>query len=351
MANKRTGHLYILFCMDKEMKMIMLRVNLRNALILAAAVFCFQFCNKKIDGAVMSEKGKMEIVNNLERHVEFLTKKIGERSVAIPGNLEKTALYIESIYKKNGIKTVRESYDFEGIRVNNIVAGLNLEKNISGYYLIGAHYDSVTGTVGADDNASAVAVQLETARILAEELKKGGFTIGIKFVSFALEEPPAYNSGYMGSRVHAKKARAAGENILGMICLEMVGYTCMKQGCQDYPLPLKLMNYPKTGDFIAIVGDSDSEDFTESLYRAFKKNRGLPVIRLVVPLKGRFLPDIRLSDHSSFWDEGFKAVMVTDTAFYRNPNYHMATDVMETLDFNFMSGVVESLILFFNDLK
>jgi Zn-dependent M28 family amino/carboxypeptidase len=212
---------------------------------------------------------------------------------------------------------------------------------------LGAHYDSVSGTVGADDNASAVAVQLETAREFKTLLEQSNLDLAVTFVSFALEEPPAYGTRYMGSRVYAKKARKEQEKIDGMICLEMVGYACYEPGCQRYPFPLGFFGYPKEGNFIGIVGNFKSGEFTQALFEAFQKNPELPVIKLKIPFNGRIVPSVRLSDHASFWDQGFKAVMVTDTAFFRNPYYHRPSDTKEKLDYRFMAELVESLLLFF----
>jgi Zn-dependent M28 family amino/carboxypeptidase len=207
------------------------------------------------------------------------------------------------------------------------------------------------GTVGADDNASAVAVQLETARQLKALVGKKELDLAVKFVSFALEEPPVYGTRYMGSRVYAKKARKENERIDGMICLEMVGYTCYEPGCQGYPFPLMFFGYPKEGNFIGIVGNFKSKGFTQALVREFSRNRDLPVVKLNVPLNGRILPSVRLSDHASFWDQGFKAVMITDSAFYRNPHYHTSLDTMEKLDYGFMAELVESLLIFFSSFE
>jgi Zn-dependent M28 family amino/carboxypeptidase len=228
-----------------------------------------------------------------------------------------------------------------------VIAVISSGATPSHKYLLGAHYDSVSGTVGADDNASAIAVQLETARNLKALLNRKNLDLGVKFVSFALEEPPVYGTRFMGSRVYAKKAQKNREKIDGMICLEMVGYTCSEQGCQDYPFPLNFMGYPKTGNFIGVVGDSQSRAFSKSIVRSFRENISLPVVKLSVPLKGFMLPSVRLSDHASFWDRGYSAVMVTDTAFYRNRNYHLETDTMDRLDYSFMAELVESLLIFF----
>jgi Zn-dependent M28 family amino/carboxypeptidase len=151
----------------------------------------------------------------------------------------------------------------------------------------------------------------------------------------------------MGSRVYAKMARAQKEKIDGMICLEMVGYTCHEVGCQNYPFPLMFLNYPKKGNFIGIVNNFKSRGFARGLVEQFQKNPQLPVVKLTVPFNGWIMPAVRLSDHASFWDQGFKAVMVTDSAFFRNPYYHTAADTMDKLDFEFMAELVESLVIFF----
>jgi Zn-dependent M28 family amino/carboxypeptidase len=286
---------------------------------------------------------------NLRNHLEALTRTIGERSVSTPWNLEKSAEYIESVHRQVGLEPRRETYNFRGERVANIVADLGFGDKEKKIFLLGAHYDSVKGTVGADDNGSAVAVQLEVARALKELNQRPPLDLTLRIVSFALEEPPAYGTRFMGSRVYARKAKAEGERLDGMICLEMVGYTCHEPGCQAYPFPLMFRNYPKTGDYIGIVGNYRSRNFTRAIFKAFQKNEALPVIKLTIPWSGYLLPTVRLSDHASFWDRGYKAVMITDTAFYRNPHYHKRSDTMDKLDFTFMARLVQSLVIFFID--
>jgi hypothetical protein len=288
-----------------------------------------------------------ETVERLQGHVRALTVTIGDRSVYRPENLSRTAAYIESFYRSLGLTVEAEPYPFQKMTVSNLIARIDFRPNPTWRLLLGAHYDSVVGTVGADDNASAIAVQLETARHLVALLGKEDLDLGVKLVSFALEEPPVFATRHMGSRVHAKRARKEQEQIDGMICLEMVGYTCHAPGCQGYPFPLMFMGYPKQGDFIGIVGNLTSRHLTNSLYRSFQQNRELPVVKLTVPFGGWLMPSVRLSDHASFWDEGYPAVMVTDSAFYRNPHYHLASDTLETLDFQFMARLVESLLIFF----
>jgi hypothetical protein len=283
----------------------------------------------------------------LKDHLRMLTQTIGERSVLLPKNLKKTREYIETFYQGIGIPVHCESYPYRNYRVANVVAEISFCDAPTKQYLVGAHYDSVVGTVGADDNASAIAVQLETARQLNTLKGNLGLDLAVKFVSFTLEEPPAFGTRHMGSRVYALKAWKQKEQIDGMICLEMVGYTCHEPGCQSYPFPLMFLGYPKQGNFIGIVGNLSSKGFTEALYRAFCRNPDLPVVKLTVPLGGYLLPSVRLSDHSSFWDRGYQAVMITETAIFRNPQYHRASDTMDRLDYGFMAQLVKSLLLFF----
>ncbi|MGD9183330.1 MAG: M28 family peptidase, partial [Desulfobacterales bacterium] len=250
-------------------------------------------------------------------------------------------------YHAIGVPANSQPYSYTDFAVENIITEVSFSPNPKYRFLLGAHYDSVAGTVGADDNASAVAVQLETARHLAALMGKEKRDLAVKFLSFALEEPPAYNTRHMGSRMYAKKARKNKEQIDGMICLEMVGYTCHEPGCQGYPFPLMFMDYPKEGNFIGIVNNFKSRDFARGLVEQFQKNNQLPVVKLTVPFNGWVMPAVRLSDHASFWDQGFKAVMLTDSAFYRNPYYHTAADTMDKLDFEYMAELVESLVIFF----
>jgi Zn-dependent M28 family amino/carboxypeptidase len=258
----------------------------------------------------------------------------------------RTAEYICGFYEEIGVEARLETYGYPGFEVANVVAEIRSGPNPAKRILIGAHYDSVAGTVGADDNASAVAVQLETARQVLALKENQDLDLAVAFVSFALEEPRAYGTRYMGSRVFDELARRRNERIDAMICLEMVDYTCREPGCQSYPFPFTFFGYPKEGDFIGIVGNFASRGLTHSLLDSFQKNPQLPVIKLNRPFNGWIMPAVRLSDHASFWDEGYKAVMITDSAFYRNPHYHLPTDRMDTLDFRFMAELVKSLATF-----
>jgi hypothetical protein len=283
----------------------------------------------------------------LHNHLVVLTRNIGERSVRHPNNLRRTADFIYSFFESIQVPVRLEPYPYRQMSVSNVVAELSFGSTPSRHYLVGAHYDSVTGTVGADDNASAVAVLLETARELRAVAAAQSLNLKVTFVAFALEEPPVYGTRFMGSRVYAAKAKREKLSLDGMICLEMVGYTCREPGCQHYPFPLTFFGYPKEGDFIGIVGNFGSKSFSRELVKSFHRNPGLPIVSLSVPLDGWILPSVRLSDHASFWDKGFPAVMVTDSAFFRNPHYHLPSDTIDKLDLDFMAELVKSLVGFF----
>ncbi|MGC1347697.1 MAG: M28 family peptidase [Methyloceanibacter sp.] len=208
----------------------------------------------------------------------------------------------------------------------------------SAYYVVGAHYDTVPSTPGADDNASAVAVLLELARRVQQRRLKAP----VLFAAFTLEEPPAHLTGHQGSRIFVRNCRSRGDRVLGAIILEMVGYTAPRQ---YYPFLPRWPGYPGQGNFIGIIGNWRSLRFGRTVLRGFRKNTDLSAESLFLPFNGWILPETRLSDHASFWDAGLPALMVTDTAFFRNPNYHLPSDTIDTLDFTFMAELVKSLEL------
>jgi len=280
---------------------------------------------------------ELEILRDaLREHVNALAVDIGPRSPSDPDCLVRAANYVHSVFEDAGLSVREQEYQYYDQRVANVLA-----TTITGapaYYVVGAHYDTVPSTPGADDNASAVAVMLE----LAGRLGQSSLRAPILFAAFTLEEPPAYLTGHQGSRIFVRSCQRNGDNVLGAIILEMVGYTAPRQ---RYPFLPRWPGYPAEGNFIGIIGNRRSWRFGRTVLRGFRKNRDLPVESLFVPFDGRILPETRLSDHASFWDAGLPALMVTDTAFFRNPNYHLASDTIDTLDFTFMAQLVRSLEL------
>ncbi|MGM3306646.1 M28 family peptidase [Anabaena sp. WFMT] len=198
--------------------------------------------------------------------------------------------------------------------------------------LIGAHYDGVPGTVAADDNATGVAVLLEFARNFAAEPIK----YPLRLVAFDMEE-----YGLLGSADYAALLREQGQSLRLMMSLEMLGYRDSTPGSQSYPSPLGLI-YPNRGDFIGLIGNWRTLADLMNLSRSIRQT-GVPSQWLPAPNRGLMVPQTRLSDHAPFWDQGYPAMMVTDTAFMRNPNYHKPSDIIASLDLDFLTGVCEGL--------
>lgn len=283
--------------------------------------------------------GELQIVRDaLRAHVEALVIDIGPRTPFTANSLERAATYIQSVLVDAGYVVTKQPYQYLDYRVANVIGSTAAAAGSSDFYVVGAHYDTVPTTPGADDNASAVAVMLEVARRVA----KAGLNLPVLFVAFTLEEPPAHLTRHQGSRVFVRQSRKSGNRVLGAIILEMVGYTARRQ---HYPFVRRWPGYPAEGNFIGIIGNWRSRRFGHTILQGFRKNTLLPVESLFVPFNGWILPATRLSDHASFWDAGWPALMVTDTAFFRNPNYHLPSDTIGTLDFDFMAGLVMSLEL------
>jgi Zn-dependent M28 family amino/carboxypeptidase len=274
----------------------------------------------------------------LREHVKALAVDIGPRTPATPDSLVLAANYIHSVFEDAGLLVQEQNYEYYEQRVANVLAMDPATADVSAYYIVGAHYDTVPGTPGADDNASAVAVMLELAR----RLRHTSLKVPVLFSAFTLEEPPAHLTSHQGSRIFVSRCQSKGDRVLGAIVLEMVGYTAPRQ---NYPFLSRWPGYPALGNFIGIIGNWRSWRFGRGVLKGFRKNSHLPVESLFLPFDGHILPETRLSDHASFWDAGLPAVMVTDTAFFRNPNYHLASDMIDTLDFNFMAELVKSLEL------
>jgi len=259
---------------------------------------------------------------------------VGERSpFSSQRHLTAVEDFIEKELASYGLKVESDYFSYRGKKFRNIVARLNPHRGGS-LIILGAHFDSVQGTPGADDNASGVALLLEAARLLGRA-RAGSQVL---FCAFNLEELNMIGSGYF-----AQKLKSAGAKVTGMISLEMVGYTDTRAGSQKYPLGLKAF-YPDRGDFIGVIGNWKSASLLHRFARQMRQVQGLPVETLSVPGNGGLIPAVRLSDHAPFWDAGYPALMVTDTSFFRNPHYHGATDTLETLNFDFMAKVCEGVI-------
>ena len=267
----------------------------------------------------------------LHGHVRFLSVDCLPRDHLHPEVLEKAAAYIEQQLAAAGAETGRQILDIDGHRYSNVTAvfGRGLGRKL----VIGAHYDAVVGTPGADDNASAVAGLVELASLIGAAPPERE----IEFVAYTHEEPPHFGTETMGSHVHAAALAKSGEQVAGVIVLEMIGYFNDARGSQSYPIPLLHLFYPSRGNFIAVVGRLDQRRFTKQIKVGMKGATPLPVYSINAP---KSLPGIDFSDHRNYWLHDFPAVMVTDTAFYRNHEYHQPGDTHDRLDYDRMAQVV-----------
>ncbi|MBA4396738.1 MAG: aminopeptidase [Syntrophus sp. (in: bacteria)] len=277
-------------------------------------------------------------------HVEHLSVTIGSRSVYEYDQLNAAKEYIFSRLKSMGHTPVLQDYSYLDRIFSNIIVSIPGKADPGEIVLIGAHYDTVAGTPGADDNASAVALLLEMCRLLRHETPDRT----LRLVFFTLEEPPVFRSDFMGSAVHAKEARSRQENIVAMISLEMLGYYSDEKGGQSFPFPLMSLIYPTTPDFVAVVGNLSSRGLVKKIATSLRKTGGIGIETLAT---SSFVPGIDFSDHRSFWKMDYPAAMITDTAFYRNPNYHTENDTIDTLDFTRMNMLLHALVQMAKDLS
>lgn len=271
---------------------------------------------------------------NLKQHVHKLASEIGVRNTATPNALQTAARYIEDTLKTIGL-TVRSQWfhTADGARVRNVEAVIEGKEPDNACLVVGAHYDSVD-CPGANDNASAVAALLEIARAVSEKGKPG---ITIRFVAFVNEEPPYFGSDDMGSWVYARELVQKKTSVLGMICLEDIGYYTTEPGSQTMPYPLNAIYGNDIGNFVGFSGNSESKDLVQKVIEAFRRHCRFPSEGLAAP--EALIPDITLSDNRSFWRAGFKAVMVTDTVYLRYQHYHQSTDTADKLTYTAFARV------------
>jgi Zn-dependent M28 family amino/carboxypeptidase len=277
----------------------------------------------------------LALESRLRRNVEVLAGEIGERHVGRPAALHSAESYIAGALSELDFEVSRQTYIAEGVASSNLEVTVPGRDRPGEIVLVGAHYDTVPGSPGADDNASGVAGMIEIAR----ELRRVQPACTIKLVAFVNEEPPFFYFGEMGSRVYARAARRRGDDIRVMLSLEMLGCYSDAAGSQRYP-PLFRHFYPDAGNFIAFVSNLRSRAALREVVSAYKAASDFPAEKLASP---GIVPGVSWSDQLSFWREGYAGVMVTDTAFYRYPHYHGAGDTPEKLRYPEMAQVVAGL--------
>lgn len=269
----------------------------------------------------------------LERDVRALTGLAGFRCYERPDDLDRAAGWAKNALMASGLPVEEQSFGVGAGSFRYFVA--HYGEVDAPVVVVGAHYDVCGEQPGADDNASAVAGLLELARLLARHRPE--VANRIELALWPLEEPPNFRTPAMGSAVHANTLALRGTDVRGMISLEMIGYFSDEKGSQSFPAPGMSLLYSSRGDAIVVVGNSSSWWFTRRLKGRMAGATELPVRSMNAPA---FVPGVDFSDHLNFWQQGWKAVMITDTAFYRNPNYHQPTDTPDTLDYERMADVV-----------
>lgn len=277
-----------------------------------------------------------ERLHELHHHIGHLAAGIGERSLHRPGTLERSAEYIRARLQGHGYTVQDIPYQVRGQRVANLEAHLPGTDPDLPELLLGAHYDTVPGCPGANDNGSGVAALLTLAGALAADRPARG----VRFVAFVNEEPPFFQTEHMGSRVYAQRLAADGAALLGAVVLETIGYYDSTPGSQDYP-PLFEHFYPDRGDFIGFVADRRSRPFMMQAFEAFRAASAFPAEHVAAPA---VVPGIDWSDHASFWRHGYPALMLTDTAPYRYPHYHCSTDTPDRIAYEALAELTDGLL-------
>jgi hypothetical protein len=281
----------------------------------------------------------------LRQHVEKLSVELAPRNYKRIWNLDKCADYIAGHFQQAGGVLSEQTYEVEGKTYRNVIASFGIENGAR--IVVGAHYDAYRDAPGADDNASAVAGLIELAYLL------GHSALGqrIDLVAFTLEEPPFFRSGNMGSARHAYGLRKNGVEVEAMIFLEMIGYFNDEKGSQRFPSGFLKWCYPDSGNYIAVIGSLGDRKLARTIKASMRGATDLPA-HAMCAAKG--FPGLDFSDHLNYWNQGYPAIMVTDTAFMRNLAYHGPNDTPDRLDYDRMAkvvlGVYEAAARLANDL-
>jgi Zn-dependent M28 family amino/carboxypeptidase len=268
--------------------------------------------------------------------VEKLAGEIGERNIWSYLNLVAAADFIEASLTCVDYKVNRQNFYVEGKTCSNIETEISVTESDKEIVVIGAHYDTVFDSPGADDNSSGVAAVLALARRFAGQRHART----LRFVLFANEEPPFFQTKDMGSLIYAKSCRKRNDNIVAMLCLESIGYYSEQPNSQKYPFPYNYM-YPSTGNFIGFVSNVSSRKLLHTVIASFRRNCKFPSQGGVAP---GLVPGVAWSDHWSFWQQGYPAVMITDTAPFRYPYYHGPEDTADRICYDHLTRVISGLM-------
>ncbi len=322
----------------KKHLVVILQILLATAVVLLVLlVYMMSMPGEFLHGPLpVANAQERRLAERLNAHVEALAGDIGERHYQVKAALDAAADYIDREFRAMGFDARREQFGEADILYRNIIAEVPGTTAAGEILIMGAHYDTVWLSPGADDNASGVAVLLELAR--RWHGRRPARTL--RFVAFSNEEEPFFATDLMGSLVHARGSLQRGDNIIGMISLEMLGYYSHTPGSQQYPFPFNYF-YPDTAAFIAFVGNLRSRAFLRQSLGHFRAAGRMAATGLAAPAV--LVPDIRRSDQYAFWAQGIPAFMITDTANFRNPWYHTGGDLPPVLDYEMMARCTAAL--------
>ena len=285
---------------------------------------------------------EQEASDRLRGHVDALAGAIGERHEGAIERLRAAADYVEATLAALGYEVFHHTYEYGGRTFENLEVVLRGRVHLEEIVVVGGHYDTVEGTPGAADNASGTAAVLELARLLRNDEPERT----VRFVAFVNEEPPFFSTRWMGSWQYAARAADRQERIVAMVSLETLGFFQHEAGSQRYPPPFSFF-YPDVGNFVAFVGNLPSRPLVRRSIAVFRQNARFPSEGIAAPEQ---IPGVWWSDHAPFWVHGFRAIMITDTAPFRNPHYHRSSDTPERLDYVAMARVVAGVAEVVRDL-
>ncbi len=319
----------------------LIRVLVALLLLLAAPLLFLVYCTAMPGDSFQGPPPALDAAGEAARrrlsaHVIKLSRTIGKRSTQDMAKLTAARDYISAELQRYGYTAQRQDYVVDGVTVSNVYAVKAGAARASEVVVVGGHYDTVPSTFGADDNASGTAAMLELARALAREK----LPRTVHFVAFVNEEPPYFRTEQMGSYHYAAKLKKEGVDVVAMYSLECMSYFKRERGSQQYPFPFSHF-YPDTGDFIAFVGNVASRGLVTRSLKIFRASARFPSEGAAVP---GWVPGIDLSDHRNFWEHGFPGLMVTDTAMFRNPHYHMPTDTPQNVSFSGLAAVTLGMV-------
>ena len=332
------------FSQEKKFSLTYTSMSIRSGGLLALAMVVLGLLATQPACTHFAPTTEQVSTEHLRKHVSMLSEEFVPRSCEHVLNLDKCADYIFGHFELAGGQVDVQEYELDGDIYKNVMATFG--PKTPSRIVVGAHYDAYRDTPGADDNASGVAGLIELAYLLGNTKLHQQ----VELVAFTLEEPPYFRTGDMGSARYARELRQQEIDLEAMICLEMIGFFSDEKNSQQFPSALLKLIYPNRGNYIAVIGSVGDRKLIKRVKNSMKGATDLPVYSMCAP---KSFPGLDFSDHLNFWNQGYTAVMITDTAFYRNLEYHGANDTLHRLDFDRMAKVVlgtyEAVVQMSND--